>query len=277
MPEGPEVKRDAARLDKVLSGHVAEQIQFGLPELQGPETELTGRTIGEVAARGKALLLHFEGGLSVYTHNQLYGRWFIKAAGERPKTGRQLRFRVETSTHAALLYSASEIEVWPTDQLDEQPYLARLGPDPLNGEVSVAELADYMATDPYRGRQLAGSLLDQGFVAGVGNYLRSDILFYAAIHPRARPKDLTPEQLHQLADSCIRIMRRAYRTRGVTNDAERVETLKAEGVRRRDYRHLAYGRDGEECYRCGETMVREDLGSRAIFFCPACQVGGRNS
>jgi len=115
MPEGPEMRRAADELGRVLTGRVARQVWFKFAQLASSGRRLSGRRVRGVEARGKALILHFAGGSSVYTHNQLYGKWLVGPAGERPETARDLRLVIETREHAALLYSASEIAVLPLD------------------------------------------------------------------------------------------------------------------------------------------------------------------
>lgn len=271
MPEGPEIHLSADKLARALEGRTAEEVRFGLEPLKRHEEDLRGREILGVRARGKAILTRFAGGRVIYSHNQLYGHWWVVKAGNRPKTRRQLRLSIYTDEHWALLYSASDIEVWDEQDLHLQPYLARLGPDLLGTPLELGEAVERARSKTFRRRQLAGLLLDQGFFAGMGNYLRSEVLFDAGIHPRKRPADLSEEELERLAGSLLRLPRRSYETRGLTNDPERVARLKAEGVSRRHYRFAVYGRRGKPCYGCGTTIERKDLASRGLFFCPSCQ------
>ncbi|MDY7094664.1 MAG: endonuclease VIII [Acidobacteriota bacterium] len=271
MPEGPEIHRSADKLARALEGRTAEEVFFGLEPLKRHEVDLRGRDVLGVRARGKAILTRFSGGRVIYSHNQLYGHWWVVKAGNQPKTRRQLRLAIHTEKHWALLYSASDIEVWDEQDLHLQPYLARLGPDLLGAELGVEEAVERARSKTFRRRQLAGLLLDQGFFAGMGNYLRSEVLFDAGIHPRKRPADLSEEELARLAESLLRLPRRSYETHGLTNDPERVARLKEQGVSRRHYRFAVYGRKGKPCYGCGTIIERQELASRGLFFCPSCQ------
>jgi hypothetical protein len=103
MPEGPEMRRAADELAAVLAGRLARDVWFKFPQLARWGRALSGRRVRGVEARGKALILHFAGGTSVYTHNQLYGKWLVGPAGRRPETARDLRLAIETRTHAARL------------------------------------------------------------------------------------------------------------------------------------------------------------------------------
>ena len=132
MPEGPEIRLAADRVAKVLVGQHVEDVFFALPELKRKRRRIVGSSVTAVDTRGKAMLTRFDSGLTLYSHNQLYGRWMVQRAGELPRTNRQLRFAIYNSEHSALLYSASAIEVLREEDLSVHPFLARIGPDVLD-------------------------------------------------------------------------------------------------------------------------------------------------
>ena len=274
MPEGPEIRRAADRVAAAIEGRIADDVFFAFDRLKPFENQLGGRRVEKVTTRGKGMLTRFDGGLSVYTHNQLYGRWYVMRHGRLPKTRRQLRFAVTAGDRRALLYSASEIEVLDAEAERRHPFLSRLGPDILSQAPSVEELAERLAERRFRGRQLAALLLDQGFVAGLGNYLRAEILFEARIHPRRRAIDLSDEERRRLADRTIALTKRTYRTRGITLPPSRVAELKAGGAKRSAYRFWVYGRAGQPCRVCGRQVTAEPAGGRKCFWCPSCQPAG---
>lgn len=270
MPEGPEVRRQADRVGKAVGGQVALKVFFGKAELQPYGPKLSGRRVAAVEARGKALLTHFENGLSVYSHNQLYGRWYVVRAGRAPKTNRQLRFAIEGETHHALLYSASEIEVLPTEEVARHPFIRRLGPDALDLAIEPDRVEAQL--ERFSRRQLGALLLDQGFVAGLGNYLRSEILFFAGLLPERRASQLTGRQRARLAEEVLAVTRRAYRTGGVTVEDDLALQLKQDGLTKRRRRHHVFGRSGEVCRRCSTPIERREVAGRRIYVCPGCQV-----
>ena len=190
MPEGPEIRRVATRIHKVLAGREAQKVVFTQPGVAGFGPKLSGQRVEWVSSRGKALLTRFDEGLTIYSHNQLYGRWYITRRDKPPRTNRTLRLGIYTETHSALLYSASEIEVHTPESLLQQKYLARLGPDALDDRVVWQDVLRQLQDRRFSGRSLASLYLDQSFVAGIGNYLRTEILFNARVSPFDRPKDL---------------------------------------------------------------------------------------
>lgn len=272
MPEGPEIRREADQIQRAVGGKTAVEVWCALEPTSAAAAALSGRKVEKVRSWGKAMLTHFEGGSVIYSHNQLYGRWYTRKTGTLPKTNRSLRLAIHTDTRSALLYSASEIEVLDESALVEHPFLAKLGPDALELDVDETQLAERLRDRRFAGRQLAGLLLDQGFVAGLGNYLRAEILHTAGIDPKRKPRQLDDEETATLGREILRVVRQSYATKGITNDLERVERLKEDGYRRRHYRFHVYGRANDDCYRCGGGIVRADVAGRALFWCPRCQV-----
>lgn len=271
MPEGPEIRLAADRVAAAVAGRRACSVFFAFDHLKRFEGALAGRRVDEVATRGKAMLTRFEGGLSVYSHNQLYGKWYVMAADRLPKTGRQLRFAVTGERRRALLYSASDIEVLDGEGERNHPFLSRLGPDVLSQGPELEGLADRFEDRRFRGRQLGALLLDQGFVAGLGNYLRAEILFEAKVHPRRRPADCSAVERRRLAEQTLMVTRRAYETRGVTLDPSLVAELQEAGKTRSAYRFWVYDRLGVPCRLCDTAVVAESVGGRKCFWCPRCQ------
>ena len=118
---------------------------------------------------------------------------------------------------------------------------------------------------------VAGALLDQGFLAGVGNYLRSEILFAARIEPNARIGELTPAGRQALARAALNLTRQSYRTGGITNDVAIAKRMQAAGAAFGRYRHWVFDRAGEPCHRCGTLIRRDDVGGRGLYWCMRCQ------
>jgi hypothetical protein len=97
LPEGPEIRRTADRVTAVLAGKSLEEVWFGLPRLVRFSEEVVGSCVERVESRGKALLIRFDLDLSLYSHNQLYGVWYLRKRGEMPNTGRSLRVALHIS------------------------------------------------------------------------------------------------------------------------------------------------------------------------------------
>ena len=271
MPEGTEIRREADRIEAAIRGQKIEEIFFGLDRLSEWTSTLTGTTVENIGTRGKALLTTFDNGYTLYSHNQLYGKWMIRKRGTLPKTNRQLRVALHTAKASALLYSASSIEVLPTEHLNDYPPIARLGPDVLDTELKWRDVARRLRDPAFAGRALAALYLDQHFMAGIGNYLRSEILFTAGVNPSVRPKDLSTARIGKLARATLSISRRSYETGGMTAPQAIIRRLKKRGLSRSAYRFSVFAREGLPCHGCGEPIARITANSRRLYYCQKCQ------
>jgi endonuclease-8 len=269
MPEGPEIRRAADRLALAVVGKRLTDVFFAPPALKKFERQLAGQRIDAITSRGKALLTRFDDGWMLYSHNQLYGVWQIVDAGERPDNSRSLRVALETEDTAILLYSASDIAMWRTDDLWRHAYLSRLGPDVLDPALTADDVAARFHDPRFARRSLAALLLDQGFLAGMGNYLRSEVLFQSELRPERRPFDLDPDERGRLASALLEVPRRSYRSRGI----RKTTGMKADYVTSTaaGFRMEAFGRAGEPCPRCGGMIVRRESGGRRLYLCESCQ------
>lgn len=274
MPEGPEIRRAADQLADVLVGRAITRARFGIPRLRRHAKSLVGHQVIEVETRGKAMLTHFDHGYSIYSHNQLYGVWRVVRGHKLPKSSRSLRLLLQTDAHSAILYSASDISVWPTEELVAHPFLARIGPDIMSAQLDWRDVAARLGQAPFNGRELSALYLDQAFLAGNGNYLRSEILHDAGIHPRRRPATLSRGEIGKLARSTLAISRRSYATGGITLAPRLAHRLEKQGLEREWRRFYVFGRTDQPCYRCGESVLRSEANSRRLYHCRVCQPEG---
>lgn len=271
MPEGPEIRRAADQIAKAIVQRPITSLFFAFPHLKPYEAILQPQLITAVRTKGKAMLIQFENQLSIYSHNQLYGVWMVRKTHDYPQTSRQLRLAIHNDQKSALLYSAFDIEVLDPIGIAYHPFLSKLGPDVLDPDTTVAQVMERFLERQFYRRRLAVLLLDQHFLCGLGNYLRSEVLFVARLHPLWRPLDCSQDQILMLAEAAIAVTQQSYQTKGITNNLELAQALKAQGKRRRDYRHYVFGRQHQPCYRCGTAIVKEMLAGRRLYYCPTCQ------
>lgn len=271
MPEGPEIRRAADKVERAITREPVQDIFFAFEHLKPYEVKLRGDRILNVQTRGKGMLIRFACQLNIYSHNQLYGVWYVRKAYDFPQTKRQLRLAIHNSQTSALLYSASDIEVLREDELLQHPFWSQVGPDVLDSAVTVEQVAARFLDPRFYRRGLVSLLLDQKFLCGLGNYLRSEVLFVAGVHPSLRPIDCTPEQVTALANAAIALSRQSYTTGGITNDLNRVTQLKRQGHSRAQYRFYVFNRDGQPCWVCQTPIQKDTLSGRRIYHCPMCQ------
>lgn len=271
MPEGPEIHRAADKIRKALEGKVVEEIEITLPQYQGREHDFLGKTVNKVEARGKALLIHFDT-FVMYSHNQLYGRWTVNLRTTEPKKwNRSLRVALTTDKHTCRLWSATDILLMEPWELSGHPYLAKLGPDVVIEETTTQDLVDHLNQKTYQRRRLKTLLLDQGFFAGIGNYLRSEVLFTSGLHPDRTVGSLSDEEKENLAEQALFLSRQSFHNPGITIDLELYENLRDVGFTRGQARHWVFTRNDQECHECGDIIVHTRPAGRRLDFCPSCQ------
>jgi len=289
MPEGPEIRRAADRISAVLVDRPLEQVFFArdsFPGLARRAKGLTGQRVLRVDTRGKAMLTRLDGGQTIYSHNQLYGRWKICPRGTLPNTKRSLRLALHTAEHSALLYSASEIELLNSADEIQHPYLSRLGPDILCRDLDWKDVRDRAISAEFRRRSLAALYVDQHFLAGIGDYLRAEILFAARLNPWSKPGELDNKALARLGRQTLAITQRSYRTGGLTNPPRLISRLRAQWLSthkpsncsarkqpadREAIRFAVFRRGEKPCYACETEIERVNLSGRALYYCPSCQ------
>lgn len=262
MPEGPEIRRAADKLEAAVLNKALTEVWFAFPELKPFEQTLVGQNIERIETRGKALLLHFSNALTMYSHNQLYGVWRVVNAGEMPDTTRVLRVKLQTADKAILLYSASDIEILSGDQLLKHPFLLRVGPDVLDMTLTAEQVKARLLSARFRRRQFSSLLLDQAFLAGLGNYLRVEILWTVGLLAHHKAQNLTPEQLDKLSHALLDIPRFSYNTRGTVDENKHHGAI---------FSFKVFHRAGEKCGRCGAIIEKTILSSRPFYWCPGCQ------
>lgn len=263
MPEGPEIRRAADRLDAAIKNKVLTDVWFAFSSLRDMQHLLIGERVTSIETRGKALLTHFSNGLTLYTHNQLYGVWRVVATGTEPATNRVLRVRLAAADRTLLLYSASDIELLDKEGLARHPFLTRIGPDVLDTSLTVAQVRERLVSTRFRRRQLSALLLDQCFLAGLGNYLRVEILWQAGIAGTHRAEDLSEAQCDALAEALLAIPQLSYHTRGKGK-----ENVHHGAV----FSFRVFNRAGKKCPRCEGKIEKITLSSRPFYWCPGCQV-----
>lgn len=262
MPEGPEIRRAADSLEAAIKSKPLTDVWFAFPELKPYASLLVDQYVTHVETRGKALLTHFSGGLTLYSHNQLYGVWRVVNTGDMLDTTRVLRVKLQTADKTILLYSASDIEMLTPEQVKTHPFLLRVGPDVLDMTLTPQKVKERLLLPKFRNRQFSGLFLDQAFLAGLGNYLRVEILWQVGLTGNHKASQLNDVQLDSLAQALLAIPRLSYNTRGQVDDNKHHGAL---------FRFKVFHRDGEACERCGTMIEKTMLSSRPFYWCPGCQ------
>lgn len=257
MPEGDTIHRAARTLDKAIAGRVVTAASSPRPDLAGVG-ELPGRAIVRVEARGKHLLVRFDDGSSLHTHMGMEGSWHVYRPGERWWHGEHRAVVVlETEAWVAVCFDAPLAELCGPGV---EPLLVRnLGPDLLVPEVDLDEAVARLSA--IGDRPIGEAIMRQDRVAGIGNVLKSEVLFLTRVSPFTPVGELDSATLARVLREARRWMVRSVRSgRRITRQ-------------RAGSRVWVYDRSGEPCFECGATirMRRQGASARSTYFCPTCQ------
>jgi endonuclease-8 len=266
MPEGDTIHRAARNLRTALAGHIVTRFETVFPQLARVDADapLAGRTIDDVTAAGKNLLMAFSGDLHLHTHMRMNGSWHLYRPGERwRKPRRDMRIVIETDDWLAVAFNVPVAEFHDGRSLARQEDLRRIGPD-LLGEMFDTEEA--MRRIRERGEtEIADVLLNQRVVAGIGNEYKSEVLFVSRVSPFSRVSELDDERLLAILRNARKLMLANVRKRS----AARITTFSLD-PRQKQY---VFGRGGQPCRKCGERILYAKQGkdARGTYWCPKCQ------
>ena len=271
MPEGPEIRRAADVLTNALAGLPIDHIRLPYHRLRPFGPRLRGQRITAFRTHGKALLTEFDNDWTMYSHNQLYGLWQVARAHDPLLPGRALRLELGHKDQCIRLYSATDISLWRTQNVAQHPFLSRLGPDILDPILTPATLVTRLQSAKFQNQSLGKLYLDQRFLAGVGNYLRSEILFRAGVNGQCKPNQLNLKHLARLARQTLKTSQQSYETGGITLNTGRVDRLQKAGADFEQSRFWVFDRAGLPCYQCAQPIQHSTMVSRRLYTCLLCQ------
>lgn len=263
MPELPEIEALRRALDELVRAAPVERAGPAhvatLKTADPPLDTLAGRRLAGARRRGKHLLFPTaDGELTLHVHLMTAGRIaYLPAGGRQPKTP---AFRLAFADGGALVLTErgsrkqARVGLYRPGALEAE--LAHLGPEALGLDPS--RLAEILRAEP---RRLHALLRDQRALAGIGRAWANEILRAARLSPYALSRELAPEQVARLATAIGEELERglALRERGLPDE--------------RVYR--VHRRLGEPCPECATPIAQVDFEEHTIYYCPACQTGGR--
>jgi endonuclease VIII len=273
MPEGDTLFRTAAGLRPYLVGRTVIAARAAGPGAVPQVERIVGRTITEVEALGKNLLIGFDDGLEIRTHLRMNGSWHRYRPGERwRRPPARARLVLEVEGTVAVCFDAPVVELFERRTESLHPSLGRLGPDLLAPEFDADEAVRRLR-DPVRAElEIGVALLDQRALAGIGNVYKSEILWIERVSPFSTVRDLEDPTIRRLVTTARRLLlANADRASG----PERVTTA---GDRTAPGPLYVYRRSGRPCRRCRSPIVSRRQGAdlpRTTYLCSSCQHASR--
>jgi len=269
MPELPEVETIVRGLREPLVGRQFTGVRVGWenlvarPSVEGFERGLVGQRILGLKRRGKYLVFALSGEGSLIVHLRMTGRLSIKNSDDGLDKHDHLIFELDDGRELRFNNVRKLGRVYLVD--DEDEIVGKLGPEPLGDDFT---LADFAALLSGRRGKIKPLLLNQRFIAGVGNIYADEALFAALIHPERRADTLTTEEIENLYCAIRQVLAQGIANRGTTLS----DYLDAEGRKGRNQEYLrVFRRASQPCPRCEMTIERTVVGGRGTYFCPRCQ------
>ena len=279
MPELPEVETIRRDLDKEVVGKRLKSIEAtGLRSIRRHKTKkaftskLEGRKLTAVQRKGKYLLLKLDDGNLLVIHLGMSGQLLRAKSAKEPTLkhthvvftftqGGQLRY-VDPRTFGELFVTT------PDELAHEVPELAHLGFDPLEDVMSWTRFGDLLHQ---KKTKLKALLMDQKFLAGIGNIYSDEILWSAGLRYDRSSDDLTSQEIRRLYRAMTETLQDAIKHRGSSLADEQYRDLYG-NVGGYAGEHNVYDREGQPCRRCRSPIARLKYGGRSHFRCEQCQV-----
>jgi formamidopyrimidine-DNA glycosylase len=270
LPELPEVETIARGLREPLVGCTITGVTVNWsrtvaePTLDEFGAQLIGRQVMSVGRRAKYVVIGLDRG-HLLIHLKMSGRLQIARVAEPVDKHTHLLLDLDDGRQLRFQDTRKFGRVYLVD--DPQQVTGGLGPEPL---------ADAFTLDAFRRRlarrsgRLKSLLMNQQFLAGIGNIYADEVLFVARLHPLRKADSLTPDEQARLYDAIRSVLEQAVASRGTTlEDRGYVDAQGQVGAFQA--RIAVYGRTGQPCPVCQSPIERMVIGGRSAHFCPRCQ------
>jgi len=294
MPELPEVETVRRGLEPAMEGARFAKVEVHRGDLRWPLAKdfarrLEGKTIIGLGRRAKYLLADLSSGDVLIMHLGMSGSFhvFQESGGPGKAPGNYYHERAQHTAHDHIVFHMSSgavvtfndprrfgsMKIVPRQELEAEPLLSRLGPEPLGNAFDAAALAGAC-----RGKKttLKAALSDQRVVAGLGNIYVCEALYRARLSPKrsaatiATKSGAPNERAERLVEGIKAVLNEAIRDGGSSLRDHRLTDGEL-GMFQHHFR--VYDREGQKCPTrgCGGTVKRIVQNGRSTFYCPACQ------
>lgn len=270
MPELPEVETVVRNLREPLIGRQVISMWYDWertihsPSPQDFAARIAGQKFQAINRRAKYILCELTHDVLVI-HLKMTGRLYVAESSALHDADRWVHFRLDLDNGTQLRFSDSRKfgKVYLTN--DIQTITSKLGPEPLDDDFTAYNF--YQRIKHYH-RTIKALLLDQEFIAGVGNIYADEALFRAKIHPLRRSDTLTDDEIKQLYGTI-----RDALNAGINHEGASVNWYrKPDGSKGSSQDYLfVYGQEDQPCQRCGTPIQKIRVAQRGTHFCPNCQ------
>lgn len=267
MPELPEVETIKNELYPHIIGRRFTGITlYDTKPLRQPSTEdfcqkLRGQKINSLERRGKYLIFHLSSGDVLIIHLKMSGSLLLNP--EQVDRHARVIFDLDDGSRIAFTDRRRLGDMWLLE--NEQPIIGKLGPEPLTPEFTAELLAKRLRKHQ---APIKAVLLDQSFIAGIGNMYADEALFSARIHPLRKANSLSPQENRKLHKAIVNVLHTAIDSKGASVDTYK----RPDGELGTAHSNFCVAhRGGKPCPICGTLIQRLAIRNRGSYFCPNCQ------
>ena len=275
MPELPEVHTIVQDLKQAgLIGCQVKDVKVYWQKTIGSRSSedfrhlLCHQTITDLTRRGKHILMTLSGGYFLCIHLRMTGRLLLKdnLTFENP----YVRIRVDLDKGKSLYFhDTRKFGRWHLVK-NPQQIVGKLGPEPLSEDFTFDSFSNMIVL---RNRALKSLLLDQNFIAGLGNIYVDEALWEAKLHPLQCANLLTASQIKELYKSIRYVLNRGIESQGTTLGKGKTNYYRLDGTRGEHQNLLSvFRRTGQACLRCDHKIEQIVVAQRSTHICPNCQI-----
>lgn len=275
MPEGDTIFRTARALGRALAGRTITDFRSNYPLLTRfhDDTPLTGQQVDRVESRGKWVLIFLSGGGILVTHMRMSGSWHIYRLGERwLQPASNMRIVLENEICQAVAFRVPIAQIHTASSLARDRRIPSPTSDVLNPDFDAESVQARILACAHE--EIGDVLLHQDVLAGVGNVFKSEVCFVTGVNPFRHVASLGSNEI----DALISASQKLIQVNVLESSGDTIVTYRDQH-RRTAYTAdptaslWVYGRNGEECRRCGARIRRRIQGrdARVTFWCQNCQ------
>jgi formamidopyrimidine-DNA glycosylase len=273
LPELPEVETISRDLRGKIVGHTIERAEVfwertvGYPSAPELMEHIRDRCIEGTGRRAKYVVIRLSENATLLVHLKMTGQLLYVDASEPPNPYTRVLLHLDRDMQLRFvdIRKFGRMYLVEADRLQDFPKIAELGPEPLEETFTLAAFRTLLKRRKGRIKPL---LMNQGFLAGMGNIYVDEALFRSGLHPLRSTATLRPKDSAKLRDEIVAVLEESIANRGSSIDDYR------DPAGQKGYHHVylrVYGRAGEPCLVCGTIINKIVVGGRGTHFCPRCQ------
>ncbi|MEB1809359.1 MAG: bifunctional DNA-formamidopyrimidine glycosylase/DNA-(apurinic or apyrimidinic site) lyase [Bacillaceae bacterium] len=266
MPELPEMENYKNLLNQKIQGKTISNVIVTREKTINTNVELfkqsvMNKRVIKVSRRAKHLIFELDSGMNLLLHLMLGGWMYYGNEQDQPDRTKQVTLSFGTEQLYFVGLRLGFLHLLNSQQLQDE--FKELGPEPLDPNFTYETFLELMQK---RKGMLKTTLVNQSFIAGIGNCYSDEICFQAQLKPTKKFNELTDQQVRALFDAMGTIFHSGIQQGGYM-DSPFTKDDQLTGK----YQTLVYDREGQPCPRCNGTIVLERVSSRKTFFCTNCQ------